>query len=111
MKTEKIIVNYFDGEGGEEDSLDTLLDEFNNECERLHTFSHWERKNGLFYLPGTFANVSHFIRLGGLQKALVNYAFFQQGQDGIPGLSLYLISPYTWEEVISRMKEIKSIEA
>lgn len=103
---EEIIIRYKDDR--EEES--SIIEKFSKECERLGTYcGKWKMKNQVIYWDGSFANDHFFIRLGGLQKALLGIAFFQQGYD-VPGLSLCLEVGRTWEDVLNRMAEIESIE-
>ncbi len=88
------------------------LEEIKTELERLGTFSEaWKKKDAyVIYYDGGFANDEMFIRLGGVQKALLGIAYFQQGYGDITGLSLCLYADKTWKDVLDALREIESID-
>ncbi len=108
MKRISITVNKVNDEQKESD----YLEEIKAELKRLETFrGDWKKKNDeVIYYGDWFCSVERFIRLGGVQKALIGIAFFQQGYDNVAGLSLHLKNGMTWKDVLDSLREIESIE-
>ncbi len=88
------------------------LEEIKAELKRLGTFGYfWKKKNEqIIYFESGFANADKFIRLGGIQKGLLEIAYFQQGFNDVAGLSLCPRSDKTWKDVLDALREIESIE-
>lgn len=100
---QKIVVNY-------KSDKDEVLDGINAEMERVTSFGDLNRNGVVLQLMGPFANPEYFIRLGGVQKAVNGTAYFQQGHDDVAGLSICLDEGKTWEDVLTILKSIESIE-
>jgi len=105
MRKDSIVVNY--------KRKESIIDQVSKEFKRLKILisEYWEMtENNVIYYDGSFASANVLIKLGGLQKAIKDLAFFQQGWSDITGISLCLCAGHKWEEVIDRMQEIESIE-
>ncbi len=83
MSRISITVNKKNDEQRESD----YLEEIKAELERLKTFSaFWRKKNdNVLFFADCFANTEMFIRLGGVQKALLGSAYFQQVYNDVDG--------------------------
>ena len=81
-----------------------------DEMLRLNTFNCWSVQKNLIVLNSKkYANINVFIKLGILQSALKNVAYFQGGYDGFV-LSLTCDFKKTWKDVYEILSSIDYID-